>query len=409
MGIFAGPEILNDGLVLALDAANSKGFDPNENLVTYSEQFDNAAWGKSNTTITANTSATTAPDGTLTADKLIEDTANSYHFVVQSVGTISGSCTISCFLKSAERYKGYIQLLGSGGNAAAFFDLNLGTITGGSGTNTITAYPNGWYRITSTLTFTTETAAVYIVLNDNSGTAVYAGSGTSGIYIWGAQVERSLIANPYYATTATAKTRGSTLIDLSRRGNTGTLTNTPTYSNGTLQFRVASSQYATCTFDEGVMKSTNNTGSWTIETAFKYISAPTISEAVVAGREGCHGGIYINTNNTLQHAIKTDQCWTGTSVVTATTMTAGNWYHTTMVYNNGVTYTYLNGVYINTASINLGTYSIGSYSNTFYIGGIPGGSYYTNIDLSFVKMYKKALSAAEVSQNFNTLRGRYGV
>jgi len=204
---------------------------------------------------------------------------------------------------------------------------------------------------------------------------------------------------------------GTTWRDLSGSGNNGTLVNAPTYSNGTLQFRVASSQYATCTFDEGVMKSTNNTGSWTIETAFKYISAPTTSEAVVAGRLGCHGGIYINTDNTLQHAIKTDQCWTGASIVTATTMTAGNWYHTTMVYNNGVTYTYLNGVYVNTASINLGTYSIFGYSNTFYIGGIYTGvtNYYTNIDLSFVKVYKKAFSAAEITQNYNALRNRFGL
>ena len=41
------------------------------NLLTYSEQFDNAVWTKSNASITAN--AIIAPDGTLTADKLVED------------------------------------------------------------------------------------------------------------------------------------------------------------------------------------------------------------------------------------------------------------------------------------------------------------------------------------------------
>lgn len=173
-----------------------------KNLLSYSEQFDNAAWSKSNATITPNTSATTAPDGTLTADKLIENTANSNHFVSQTVGTISGSYTISCFLKSAERYKGYIQLFDSGGNAAAFFDLNLGTITGGVGTNTITAYPNGWYRITSTSTFTSATASVYIVLINNSGTASYTGDGVSGIYVWGAQVEVGSAATIYQGIAA---------------------------------------------------------------------------------------------------------------------------------------------------------------------------------------------------------------
>ena len=204
---------------------------------------------------------------------------------------------------------------------------------------------------------------------------------------------------------------GTTWTDLSGRGYNATLFNSPTFSNNTLQFRVASSNYATCSFNEGILKNTNETGSWTIESSFKYISVPTVGEAVVAGRSGCHGGIYINTDNTLQHAIKTNECWTGHSAVTATTMTAGNWYHTTMVYNNGTTFTYLNGTYINSGSINLTTYDIFGYDNNFWIGGIDtaGTDYFTNIDLSFVKCYNRALSAAEISQNFNALRGRYGI
>ena len=204
---------------------------------------------------------------------------------------------------------------------------------------------------------------------------------------------------------------GTTWTDLSGNGNNGTLFNTPTFSNNTLQFRVASSNYATCSFDEGLMKNTNENGSWTIESTFKYISAPTRNEAVVAGRQGCHGGIYINTDNNLQHAIKTNSCWTGASIVTATTMTAGNWYHTTMVYNNGTTTTYLNGVYINSGTINLGTYDIFAYNNNFWIGGIntPVTDYFTNIDLSFVKCYNRALTASEIKQNFNATRSRFSI
>ena len=246
--------------------------------------------------------------------------------------------------------------------------------------------------------------------NMASGATLWKWEGTAPFYLCindSADDEFSVLG--WFSSRNTSPRSSNVITDMTGRSNNGTLANVPIYSNGTLQFRVASSQYATCTFDEGVMKNTNNTGSWTIETAFKYIGAPTIGEAVVAGRAGCHGGIYIDTDNNLQHAIKTDQCWTGASIVTVTTMTAGNWYHTTMVYNNGVTYTYLNGVYVNTASINLGTYSIFGYNNTFYIGGIPGGSYFTNIDLSFVKCYNRALTAAEVRQNFNATRSRYSI
>jgi hypothetical protein len=49
----------------------------NENLITYSEQFDNAAWSKVNFTATANSIA--SPFGAVLADRLLETTANSLH------------------------------------------------------------------------------------------------------------------------------------------------------------------------------------------------------------------------------------------------------------------------------------------------------------------------------------------
>lgn len=201
---------------------------------------------------------------------------------------------------------------------------------------------------------------------------------------------------------------GSTWFDIGGKGYNATLVNSPSYSNGSLQFRNASTQYATCSFNEGLLKSTNNTGTWTIESWFKYVSAPSGGEAVVAGRSGCHGGIYLNNDNTAQHAIKTDQCWTGASIVTAAIMTPGSWYCSTMVYSNGTTYSYTNGTFIASATINLASYSIFGYDNTFYLGGIPT-IYCTNTDIGIVRCYNTALTAAQVSQNFYASRGRYSV
>lgn len=65
MACAAGPDVSESGLVLALDAGNSKGFDANENLLTYSKDFS-AGWSSS-LTVTLNNA--TAPDGTLTAAK----------------------------------------------------------------------------------------------------------------------------------------------------------------------------------------------------------------------------------------------------------------------------------------------------------------------------------------------------
>jgi len=72
--------------------------DPNlgwrRNLLTWTEQFDNAVWTKTNAAVTAN--ATTAPDGALTADKLVEDTANAQHRILKSLTLSSRPFTASC-------------------------------------------------------------------------------------------------------------------------------------------------------------------------------------------------------------------------------------------------------------------------------------------------------------------------
>ena len=178
-----------------------------ENLLLYSEQFNNAAWFTQNASITANTSATTAPDGTNSADKVVE-LSNGMHGLSQILGTISaGSYTVSCFVKAGGRYKGIIDLNNGFGSATAFFDLNAGTITSSVGTTTITSYPNGWYRITASSIFVSDYTSLDIILIDNSGNISYTGDGTSGIYLWGAQVERGSVATDYTPTTTTAINR----------------------------------------------------------------------------------------------------------------------------------------------------------------------------------------------------------
>ena len=79
------------------------------NLLLRSEEFDNAYWGKTRSSVTAN--ATTSPAGTLTADKLIEDTtaSNSHQLVVSPV-TASGIYTCSVYAKAAERTQAAIRL-----------------------------------------------------------------------------------------------------------------------------------------------------------------------------------------------------------------------------------------------------------------------------------------------------------
>lgn len=212
----------------------------------------------------------------------------------------------------------------------------------------------------------------------------------------------------FYVDAANPKSypgSGATWFDLSGKGYNVTLFNSPVFSNKSLQFRAASSTYGIATFNENVLKQANEDGEWSIEAFFKQISPSSTNECMVAGRAGCHGGIYIYNDNTLKHAIKTTDCWTGGVNTTVVTMVNGEYYHTTMVYKNGIIYHYVNGQQIGSTVFDKTTYNMADYSDIFFIGGIPPG-WFPNIDLIFVKCFNRALNSKEVVKNFEAVRGR---
>ena len=95
------------------------------NVVLYSEQFNDAAWA-ANLAASVTANATTAPNGTTTADKIVEDTATSQHFIGQTPTSITGvGHTISVYAKAAER--SFLFLFeDSAGGRNAYFDLSNG-------------------------------------------------------------------------------------------------------------------------------------------------------------------------------------------------------------------------------------------------------------------------------------------
>jgi len=167
------------------------------NLFTYSEDFTNAAWSKFESTITAN--ATTAPNGTLTADKLIATNVADSHTVLQSVSGAAQS--FSVYAKAGEYST--LVLLYTVHNARATFNLTNGTITENSGTVTasIEDAGNGWYRCIISTTLTTHNEArIYVINGTTWADRSVAGNGTSGIFIWGAQLVEGSTAKDYQKT-----------------------------------------------------------------------------------------------------------------------------------------------------------------------------------------------------------------
>jgi hypothetical protein len=204
------------------------------NLLTNSDQFNN--WTVSGTTVTSN--ATTAPDGTLTADKIVETATTAGHNIQQGPITKSANVvlTLSVFAKAAERsWLGLAINDANGfgiGRYGAEFNLTdghayehdpaQGTYTNGS--FSMTRYPNGWFRCSVTCTTSTETicgARIFVLesLSQWTSASSYTGNGTSGIFLWGAQLEERVMSS-YIPTIASSITRSRDLATISGRAFT---------------------------------------------------------------------------------------------------------------------------------------------------------------------------------------------
>jgi hypothetical protein len=176
------------------------------NLLTYSEVFSNAAWNKQNSSISAN--IITAPDGTITADKLVENANNSTHIALQTVNVAANTIfTYTIFAKSAERniiYLGGLGRMPNSNEGYVWFDLSLGTVLSSTGgfTGSIEPINNGWFRIsvTSTASPTSIQREFRIGCSIADNIQAYQGDGTSGLFIWGAQVVEGTSALDYQAT-----------------------------------------------------------------------------------------------------------------------------------------------------------------------------------------------------------------
>jgi hypothetical protein len=185
-----------------------------ENLLTFSEQFDNANWAKTNLTVSAN--ATTSPSGILNADKLIATAIDSNHILSQSPASFTPltAYTFSYYAKSAEYTKCGIRIGGTGYVTTPLAAINLtdGSIISQQGFTslTVTLTNNNWYRISGTFTSATGLTTNIQPLSDSytiiANNFSFLGNGTSGIYAWGAQLNTDSVALPYTPTTTTAET-----------------------------------------------------------------------------------------------------------------------------------------------------------------------------------------------------------
>jgi hypothetical protein len=181
------------------------------NLLTYSEDLSNAAWTKSNTTITADDAI--APDGTQTADKM-QHTTSSANVSGTVTGVIATTYTVGAFVKSSDHQ--WFRIFADVGSA--WFDLTnelIGTVDSGLSNASITDVGDGWYLCqVDTVPVAPNLSLQPLLATANGG---FAESTTTSAHVWGIHVYRSdlggMVDNPdqplsrasYVPTTTAAK------------------------------------------------------------------------------------------------------------------------------------------------------------------------------------------------------------
>ncbi len=189
------------------------------NLLLRSEEFG-TTWTTSNASIS--TDSTLSPDGQVSADSLIENTANAQHNMSQTVITLSDSTviTVSVYAKSFGRNWMRLSVIAKDGSLpGAYFDLSTGStgaVVSSPITTSITSVGNGWYRcsVTASTSSGATLPGLRMWTSSANGTINYTGDGTSGIHLWGAQLEAGAFLTGYIPTAGATATRSADLADL---------------------------------------------------------------------------------------------------------------------------------------------------------------------------------------------------
>ena len=373
------------------------------NKAQYSEEFENAYWGLVDTqTPTAND--TTAPDGQTTADKIVPSTNNAIHYIFNTAIALTGQNTISVFAK----YNGYnigIRPQGIGsGQAFANFDLQNGTILGSGGTSyddsSITSFGDGWYRISMTMDNASTYGINFYAVNGTTATELptFTADGTSGYYLWGAQVEQADAIGPYIPTLSTAQTTPVLLPQGLTSGRD--ITGVNLFENVRKQYALNLDGNSWAEVHDN--ESLDITDAITLE-AWVYWDG-TANDDGILGRWGQPTAdknymLYAMNSGTLRFYINSNSVSVGVS---------NGWNHVVGTYDKMNMKIYVNSSLgsssANTADITTSAkpIEIGRY----YHGYDAGQRLYTNA-IAQPRIYNRALTADEVEQNYNAGKNTY--
>jgi hypothetical protein len=199
---------------------------------------------------------------------------------------------------------------------------------------------------------------------------------------------------------------GNTWLDLTSNRNSGALTSVTFGGSGETSALVFDG--TTSLVNMGTTVGGNQTTSWTLESWIK----PTTAGEGGAGRIFQHssgsvsGFICSLDNSTGSNGIKLNTyAIAGFTVRVGNCITLNSWQHVVWAFSTGSVTFYVNATAIGTSA----TTSPTAYTSTDYIGNEAGATGTFDGSISIVRLYGNTLTAAEVLQNFNAHRSRYGI
>ena len=185
--------------------------DISSNVFPYSQDLDNAYWGKARSTVTADQAV--APDGTTTADLVTQVTGTQGGAIYKNSYSPLTNGAVYTYSAHAKYVTGSdikfllmqdYNMTGGGVMNKTFFNIETGAIGTSDSDHTVTTtnVGNGWFRFTITVTSgsTGGNFAFYRVNEDGGGIATQ----NDTCLMWGLQLEIASVATPYLPTTSAA-------------------------------------------------------------------------------------------------------------------------------------------------------------------------------------------------------------
>lgn len=288
------------------------------NLWLMSEDLSDAFYTKTDTTITTN--SIVAPDGNTTADLATEGVAGTASISASRTGTADVNYTVSRFLKFGNCQWLRLQVGNGVNNTQVWFDVQNGVVGGNlpNGTSTfvsgsIKAYPNGWYRCTTTISVLSAATAISFNISSASANNSTTRVNNATYYNWGNQFEdNTSFPSSYIPTTTVAVTRNGDALSYVAAGNFSSA-NGSIYYEGSVP--VLTTNYApgvVASFGGAITESvdfavsadaSNNTGRLTVRSGGSAQADITTTGTITAGTTYKFSGRWATNNFALARTV----------------------------------------------------------------------------------------------------------